>query len=294
MTHPPHGDLALQPGQPQQAQSSGGTDFIDAPPPAAALEWPPVGAFPGEPGHLESDDARPTVAIPAYRESHADQTQLVETGRPAQPATWPWHAQHERAGEWQTQPPAHLAFEHSPAAELQPGAQDQATQVVPAPHDPPLLPMEHEVPRQRRAGLWVSLALVVTLLLCGGGATSAYLLLRNADPGTGAPDPATAVNRFLTAVYTQQDPKAAGDLVCRNSRDQKKLDARVAQIKGYAAQYDGPSFRWTDPAVSAQDQESATVAVQLTMSTDDEKQAQQQLTFTVIHKTGWLVCDLTG
>jgi hypothetical protein len=36
------------------------------------------------------------------------------------------------------------------------------------------------------------------------------------------------------------------------------------------------------------------VAVQLTLSTDDEKQAQQELTFTVIHKTGWLVCDITG
>jgi hypothetical protein len=293
MTQPPPGDLALQPGHQQQAQSSGDSGFIDAPPPPAELEWPPVGAFPGEPGHLESDDARPTVAIPAYRESYADQTQLLDTGWAQSPAAEPWHAQHERAGEWQTRPPAHLAFEHSPPFEQQPGVQSQAP-VRPAPFDSPMLPMEHEAPAQRRAGLWVSLALVVTLLLCGGGATSAYLLLRNADSGTGAPDPTTAVNRFLTAVYTQQDPTAANGLVCRNSRDQKKLTARVAQIKSYAAQYDGPAFRWSDPAVSAQDDKSATVAVQLTMSTDDEKQAQQQLTFTVIHKTGWLVCDIAG
>jgi hypothetical protein len=154
--------------------------------------------------------------------------------------------------------------------------------------------MEAEPPRRRRAGLWVSLALVVTLLLCGGGATSAYLLLRDGDSGTGATDPAGAVNRFMTAVYTQQDATTAADLVCRASRDKDKLSARVSQIKSYAAKYDGPSFRWSDPSVSGQTADRATVAVRLTMSTDDEKQAQQDLTFTVIHKTGWQVCDIAG
>jgi hypothetical protein len=301
MTQPPHADLAVQPGQSQSSGDSDAidappaADFIDAPPPAAESQWPPLGAFPGEPGHLEFDDARPTVAIPAYRESFADQTQVLDTGWPPPRPAEPWHAQHERDGEWQTRPPEHLAFKHSiPSAAIPPGSPDQPTQAAHSTSDTPLLPMEHEAPPRRRAGLWVALALVVTLLLCGGGATSAYLLLRNADSGTGAPDPATAVNRFLTAVYTQQDATAANALVCRNARDQKKLTARVAQIKDYSAQYDGPSFRWTDPAVASQDQESATVAVQLTMSTEDEKQAQQELTFTVIHKTGWLVCDITG
>ena len=46
--------------------------------------------------------------------------------------------------------------------------------------------------------------------------------------------------------------------------------------------------------MSGQNDEKATVAVQLTMTTDDEKTADQQLTFTVIRKTGWLVCDITG
>ena len=36
------------------------------------------------------------------------------------------------------------------------------------------------------------------------------------------------------------------------------------------------------------------VSVQLIMTTDDEKIAQQQLSFTVVRKTGWLVCDVTG
>ena len=36
------------------------------------------------------------------------------------------------------------------------------------------------------------------------------------------------------------------------------------------------------------------MSVQLTMTTDDEKTAQQKLTFTTVHKTGWLVCEIAG
>jgi flagellar basal body-associated protein FliL len=275
------------------------TDFIDAGPATTGVEWPPVGAYPGEPGHVAMVDDEPTTALPALDDqtqltAFDGQTQLIETGWHQPPSTEPWHAQHERPGEWKYQPPERLAREHSPPAEVQPGVQDQPTQVVHPPWEVPLLPMEHEPARRRRAGLWVSMALVVTLLLCGGGATSAYLLLRNADSGKGAPDPATAVNRFMTAVYTQQDASAAGDLVCRQALKKQTLSARVDQIKKYAAEYDGPTFRWNDPAVTGQTDERATVSVQLTMSTDDEKQARQELTFTVVHKTGWLVCDIAG
>jgi hypothetical protein len=275
MTHPTHGDLAPA------------TDFIEPVPPAA--------------GHPADD--RPTAPLPVITENYQpagpaagprwDETQLIETGWHQPPSTEPWHAQHELAGEWQTQPPEHLSFEHSPPAEVQPGVQSRPPTGRP-PWETPLLPLESESPRPRRAKIWVSLALVVTVLLCAGGATSAYVLLRDAGSGTGAADPVSAVNRFLTAVYTQQDATAAADLVCRASRDKGKLSDRVAQIKSYAAKYDGASFRWSDPAVSGQTSERATVAVRLTMSTDDEKQAQQDLTFTVVDKTGWQVCDITG
>lgn len=36
----------------------------------------------------------------------------------------------------------------------------------------------------------------------------------------------------------------------------------------------------------------AIVSVQLTMTTADEKTAEQQLKFTVIQKTGWRVCEV--
>jgi flagellar basal body-associated protein FliL len=148
--------------------------------------------------------------------------------------------------------------------------------------------------KKSRSGLWVSLALTVILLLCGGGAISAYFLISNADTGKGAPDPATAVNQFLTAVYSQQDATTAEGLVCRDARDAAKLSARVDQIKDMSSQYENPTFRWDDPAVSDQTDDHATVTVQLTLSTDDEKSANQTLTFTTTHKTGWLVCDISS
>jgi len=308
---PPAGSYPSEPGEPPTTSFE---SYLGEPattrlesylgePATTRLEWPPVGAYPGEPGYGRPPGDQPTATIPAFDAPTVpldDQTQTIGSGWHQPPPTEPWHARHERPGEWQYPPPEHLAFTHSPPAEVQPGVQDQPrvpdrpTQVAHPLWEVPLLPMNHEAPKRNRPGVWVSMALVITLLLFAGGATSAYLLLRNSDSGRGAPDPATAVNRFMTAVYTQQDATAADDMVCREARDKGKLSGRVDQIKTYAAEYAGPAFRWSDPAVSSQSDDSATVAVQLTMSTDDEKQAQQELTFTVVHKTGWLVCDIAG
>ncbi|GAA3344431.1 hypothetical protein GCM10020358_47650 [Amorphoplanes nipponensis] len=288
------------------------SDFIDAPPPAEIPEWPPVGAYPGEPGHPapaaepDADDTVSFAAVPPAGSSAAE-TEVLEGDvvwhQP--PPTGPFRARHEKPGEWHTEPPEHLALEHSPPAEVQPGVQqDQPTEAIPLsmlphPWEVPFDPhgTETEVlgpPVRHKRPYWVVAGLVLTLLVFGGGAVSAFLLLRNAESGKGAPDPATAVNRFMTAVYTQQDPRTAAEVVCREARDEDKLRARVDQVKGYANEYDAPAFRWNDPAVSGQTGERATVGVQLTMTTDDEKMAQQQLTFTVIRKTGWLVCDVNG
>ena len=273
------------------------SDFVDAPPPEAAPQWPPLGAYPGEPGH-------PAPADPPA-ESEAVEGEVVWH---QQPPAGPWHAKHEKPGEWRTHPPEHLAFEHSPPAEVQPGVQhDEHAEaeaiplsMLPQPWEVPFDPHTTETvvteapPKKRRTALWVSLALVLTLLLFGGGTVSALMLLRNADSGKGSPDPATAVDRFLTAAYTEHDATAAGDFVCREARDEDQLRARVDQIKAYATEYQAPAFRWSEPAVSGQSEKKALVAVQLTMTTDDEKTAEQQLTFTVVRKTGWLVCDVNG
>jgi hypothetical protein len=148
--------------------------------------------------------------------------------------------------------------------------------------------------KRRRTGLWVSVALAVTLLLCGGGGVSAYLLLRDAENGDGAPDPATAVTRFLTAVYTDKDAKAANNLVCSEARDAKKISAKVDEVKAYDNQYSAPQFGWRDPSIASETKERATVTVALTMTTRDEKTAAQDLTFTVVKKSGWWVCEVAG
>jgi flagellar basal body-associated protein FliL len=247
--------------EPPHTATAGAADFIDAGPTIPSVEWPPLGAYPGEPGHPATG---PVPPVPAFS---------------------PWHAQHEKPGEWQTHPPDHLAWQHSPTVIGPAGA-------VPPPTEP--IWAGTPAPARRRGGLWVSLALTVILLLCGGGAVSAYFLISNADTGKGAPDPATAVNRFLTAVYTDQDAETADGLVCRQARDKDKLTSRIDQIKNYVNVYQGPTFRWTDPEVNGQTKERAVVTVRLTLSTEDEKQADQTLTFTTIHKTGWLVCDVAG
>ena len=258
-------------------------DFIDAGPDPAGDRFPPPGSF---------ADELPTATMPAYGQEH---TQVIPPVATAAHAGWqqpppvsPWHARHEAPGEWLTQPPEHLAWHHSPPAEI--AAEPEP--IWSGPQEPWQVPPA-EAPPRRRGPLWVSLALAATLVLCGGGAVSAYFLLRDADQA-GAPDPATAVDRFLTAVYTKQDAAAADNLVCREARDPTKIADRVRQIKAYAGGYQDPVFRWDDPAVASSGKDRATVAVQVTVSTADEKSARQDLQFTVIRKTGWLVCEVTG
>lgn len=272
----PPADPIPAPEPPHEWPPRSSAEFIDAGPDPYALDFPPPGAF---------ADESPTANMPAVTEV-PERTQVIPPAGPQ-----PWYAQHEAPGQWQTQPPEHLAYQHTaaPPGEAPPGGDPiwqgagQPVQVPPAPA---------AVPGKRNA-LWVSLALVATLLLCSGGAVSAYLLLRDAD-NPGSPDPATAVNRFLDAVYTQQDATAADELVCREARDETKLADRVREIKTYSDGYQEPVYRWAEPAVASSGEDRALVSVQLTLSTADEKTAQQELEFTVIRKTGWLVCEVAG
>jgi hypothetical protein len=262
-----------------------------------------------QPGHPEppAPEPEPPALLPAPlphpEPPHLARHALPEpvTGDPAteEPVTqgWrqpapqgPWHARHEKPGEWQYPPPEHLAWEHSPPAEVQPPEPEPIWVGV---TNGPQSPAPGRDRASRRSSLFVSAALVATMALCGGGAVSAYLLFRDAD-NPGSPDPATAVNRFLTAVYTQQDAGAAQDLVCRKARDATKLNERVQQIRDYADGYEGATFRWDDPAVTTDTNGEAEVGVRVVMSTEDEKTAAQDLQFTVVRKSGWLVCDVSG
>ena len=284
---------ALQDTQAMQAVQTGEpatTPILDAG--GSAVTFPPLGAYPDEPGHPVQPSGRPDAAQPGQAQPGQAQPDHAQPGSPypgAQPGLderTQW--QHPLYPGQQWQQGGHGPWHPAPP----PGSGQPWPLAEHPPYEVPLTPTPEK--RPRRTTLWVSLALAFTLLLCGGGGVSAYLLLRNAENGDGAPDPATAVNRFLTAVYTEQSATEANDMVCREARDVRKITAKVDEVKGYAQQYDAPRFRWDDPAVTGQSDKSAVVSVALTMTTDDEKTAQQQLTFTVVKKTGWWVCEVAG
>ena len=146
-------------------------------------------------------------------------------------------------------------------------------------------------PAKGRAGLIVVLVAAVALLL-GIGGVGAWLLLRGAESRDGAPEPTTAVSDFLQAVYIDQDAEAAADLVCAEARDSDAITGKVEEIQGYEDSYDNPRFEWTEPRVDEQDDERAIVSVDLRVTTADEKTAGQKMTFTVVQKTGWWVCEV--
>lgn len=131
----------------------------------------------------------------------------------------------------------------------------------------------------------------VAFLLCGGGGTAAFLFLRNAD-GQGAQSPQVAVNDFLVAVYTEQDAAKAERLVCSEARDRDQLTKKIDEVRAYADKYKQPKFSWPEPTVAESKEDSAKVDVKVRITTEDEKVAEQQLSFTLVRKTGWFVCEV--
>ncbi|MCX4389022.1 hypothetical protein OG777_19115 [Micromonospora peucetia] len=147
-------------------------------------------------------------------------------------------------------------------------------------------------PRKKRGVLIASIALAVILLLCAVGGVVAFLTLRDAESGEGAKEPAVAVDEFLKAVYQDRDADRAAGLVCSSSRDEKKVAAKVAEVEKRVAAHQNPRFRWSSPQVDNQTADRATVITKVTMTTADEKVADQDLRFTVVKQTGWWVCEV--
>ncbi|MFG1916564.1 hypothetical protein [Micromonospora sp. NPDC048898] len=163
--------------------------------------------------------------------------------------------------------------------------------IPPPPPEYPPYPGAAE-PKKKRGLLIAAIALVVIMVLCVGGGVLAFLTLRNTETGEGAKEPAVAVDEFLTAVYRDRDATKAANRVCAASRDDGKIAAKVAEVQKYASEYQNPRFRWTTPKVDNQTGDRATVSTRVTMTTADEKVADQDLRFTVVQKTGWWVCEV--
>ncbi|PZF96003.1 hypothetical protein C1I93_14505 [Micromonospora endophytica] len=137
------------------------------------------------------------------------------------------------------------------------------------------------------------LTVTVVLLLCAAGGVAAFLTLRNTESGEGAPDPSVAVDDFLTAVYQERDAASAARLVCSAARDQDRIRAKVAEIETYVSTHQNPRFRWDSPTVDNETGDRATVTTTVTVTTSDEKIADQDLRFTVIRRSGWWVCEVS-
>jgi len=138
------------------------------------------------------------------------------------------------------------------------------------------------------------ITLAVVFVLCAAGAgVAAFLLLREPDEGGGAAEPVAAVESFLNAVYVEQDAAAATALVCGEARDDgQAMAAKVDEVRRAAQTYTEPRYRWDPPKVESQTPERAIVATTVTLLTGDDRSAEQQLRFTVVHKTGWWVCEV--
>jgi hypothetical protein len=202
------------------------------------------------------------------------------------------------AGEPDAARPPGPASAQVPTPGLEPQPQLQAhwatpaVPVVPPPTAP--LPASGYTPthaRYRQRGALIAVAaLTVALLLCAGGGVGAYLWLRDTD-GQGAADPVAAVEDFLQTVYVDKDPARAAALVCAEARDEPALAEKIREIDAYTGTLARPLFRWQVDLVDETEQVAA-VAVTITMTTRDEKVASQRLSVTVLHKTGWWVCDV--
>jgi hypothetical protein len=137
------------------------------------------------------------------------------------------------------------------------------------------------------------IALAGALVLCAGGGIATWLLTRDTDTN-GPETPTLAVQTFLQAVYRDLDPAAASAVVCSESRDEGSLTTKIDEIRAYRDTAVNPTFEWTDPAVVEETGELALVEVTITMTTGDEKTADQSLRVSVLDKdaNGWWVCDL--
>lgn len=188
---------------------------------------------------------------------------------PAPPQAPPW------GGPWAGEPPSPPPPGGGPA--------------WPTPPAPPVGP-----PPRRRGLLIASIVVAVLVVLCGSGGVAAFLLLRDAEAAAGAAEPVAAVDGFLRAVYTEHDAEKAGALVCSEARDEAAIGKKVEEVEQYTSRYARPRFRWSPPKIDEQTNERARVSTTLVMNTGDEKVAEQRLSFTVIKKTGWWVCEVGG
>lgn len=259
MTQPPH-----QPGQlPDDSRA-----------PEGGPGEPPVSPQTAPQTPTAADPQTPTAAVPAQPTYDASgQPVSAAPGQPAYgaPGQPPYGAPGQPAYGAPGQPP--YGVPGQPGAFGQPGA-------LPVPA------------KKSRKWLIVGITAGVLALLAGGGVTAAVLVARDADAGRGAPSAGEAVTEFMRATYRDRDHDRAAELVCGQALDRQRLDSKINEIEELV----GPSgglFAWTDPTVTEESEQTATVTTTVKLTTNDERVSSVDLRFVVVRNDRWLVCEVS-
>jgi hypothetical protein len=153
----------------------------------------------------------------------------------------------------------------------------------------PMTPPAGLPERRHRSGLLIVAVLAGLVLLCAGGATSAYLLIQQDQP-RGSAEPRGAIDGFLTAVFVSHSAADAASFVCPASRDDRELSRLVAEVGAFQDKYESPHTTWNyDPPVGPQPKPAVTVTV--TVSTSGQQVASKQFRLVLLNDRGWWVCD---
>jgi hypothetical protein len=259
----PPGAVVVPPGTPPPPQPGYPT--------TAPLPPDPPTSGPGYPGQPAYGAPQPTSG-PGY------------PGYPGQPA---YGAPQPTSGAGgQTAPMGATTPFGTPVAP-QSGPPGPGQPYPPGPQPYPPVP----APRKRRGALITTIVLAVAIVLCGGGATGAYFLVKRVD-GKGQSTPTAAVQGFLSAVFVAHDVDRANTFVCAASRDKAKLSKKVNELRSYAEQYKSPQFSWPAPTVEKQSKDRATLVVPVKFSTSDDRVAEKKLRFLTVNESGWWVCEV--
>ena len=275
MTQPPH-----QPGQlPDDSRA-----------PEGGPGEPPVSPQTAPQTPTAADPQTPTAAVPAQPTYDASgQPVSAAPGQPAYGA--PGQPPYGGPGQPQYGAPGQAPY----GAPGQPayGAPGQAPYGVPgqpgAFGEPGALPVPA---KKSRKWLIVGITAGVLALLAGGGVTAAVLVARDADAGRGAPSAGEAVTEFMRATYRDRDHDRAAELVCGQALDRQRLDSKINEIEELV----GPSgglFAWTDPTVTEESEQTATVTTTVKLTTNDERVSSVDLRFVVVRNDRWLVCEVS-
>ncbi len=283
---------ATIPTQPPAGQPYPGQPAFQGQPVLPGQPYPGQPAFPGQPLQGQPYAGQPFPNQPVTAQPYPAQpvTGQPVTGQPV--AGQPYPGQPFPNQPYPTQPIPGQPFPNQPyPGQPIPGQPYPGQPFAGQPFGMPPGAVPPPPKRKRRTFLIVSLVLVGLLVLCAGVGTTAYVVSKK-QSGTGQADPKSAVTAFMTAVYTHRDVTEAEKYVCAQSNNKGQLTSKINELKTADSTYRNPAYSWSDPDVANQTTKEATVTTTVTMTTGDEKQSSENLTFTTLQSNGWWVCEV--